>query len=73
MSSLRRIRRNKCTGKVRFETRAQAGATIRALRHVNGARHPETLRPYFCRFCKGYHYGHAGAPHAANSALSSAL
>lgn len=73
MSSLRRIRRKKCDGKRRFKTREEAAAKIRQLRRVNGARHPETLRAYFCSFCKGFHFGHAGIPSARNSALSSAL
>jgi hypothetical protein len=73
MSSKRHIRKKKCDGKRRFETAGAAIANIRTIMRSNGARHPETLRHYFCSFCKGWHFGHRGLPSASRSALSSAL
>lgn len=70
MASKRHIRKKACTGKVRFDTTGQAFDRIRKIRKSNGARHPETLHPYSCAFCRGVHIGHRGTPSAANSALS---
>lgn len=73
MSSKRRLLKNACIGKRRFFTLGSALAAIKKLRRrgVNGARHPETLRAYHCRFCHGFHFGHRGTPLASASALAS--
>lgn len=61
MSSLRRLRRKACDGKQRHESHDRAAAHIKSLRHAFG--HDGTwLRVYKCKFCKGYHVGHAREP-----------
>lgn len=71
MSSKRRLRRNACDGKRRFMTVGAALSAIKKLARQNGARHPETLRAYHCRFCHGFHFGHRGTPLASASAITS--
>jgi hypothetical protein len=52
VSSRRRLRRNACTGKVRYETRAAAQTVMEKLRR------PWTLNVYPCTYCGGFHVGH---------------
>lgn len=54
MASKRRLRRNACTGKVRFDNAsdAQAAATA-ACRRAHA-----WIVAYGCRFCGGHHIGH---------------
>lgn len=57
MASKRHIRRKVCGGKVRHTSSNAAYAAINALRRncrVNGR-----MNAYRCRFCKGWHIGHA--------------
>lgn len=56
MASKRRIRRNSCTGKRRYESAAQARAAISGLLRRKG--YQDYLQAYPCRFCGGYHFGH---------------
>jgi hypothetical protein len=58
MSSKRRVRRKQCAAKVRHATAESASIALVKLRRrpdFNGGR----LGVYRCRFCKGYHVGHA--------------
>lgn len=61
MSSKRHIRRRGCEGKQRHTTHGRAAAHIRSLRASHNYR-PEWLQVYRCKFCKGYHVGHARHP-----------
>lgn len=57
MSSKRRLRRKQCGDKTRHSTAADALTHIRNLkdrRRING-----TVNAYRCRWCGGYHIGHA--------------
>ncbi len=57
MSSLRRIRRNECKGKVRHASADAARCEIRAvIKKMRGAI--GFLQPYKCQFCNGFHIGH---------------
>lgn len=56
MASKRRIRRNSCTGKRRYESASQARAAISGLFRRKG--YQGYLQAYPCRFCGGYHFGH---------------
>lgn len=59
MASKRRIRRNKCEGKVCHETRTDAISAAIALRKVE--RKPGwQAQAYHCKFCGGFHVGHGG-------------
>ena len=59
MSSKRRIRRNACDGKVRYETAEEAW------RRITDMKWERTWNPrlvaYHCQFCGGYHVGHQPA------------
>jgi len=57
MSSKRRIRRNECTGKQRFDTQKGAQAAIGRLRRNTGTT--AWLSAYRCRWCSGFHFGHS--------------
>lgn len=54
MSSKRQIRRKQCEGKIRHTT--QVGAYI-ALK--NTPRDGKRMNVYRCKFCRGWHIGHA--------------
>ena len=56
MSSKRRLRRNECKGKARYEGQMAAQAAIGRLRRRTGTR--EWLNAYRCRWCNGWHFGH---------------
>ena len=56
MASKRRIRRNACTGKHRYDSAAQAQAAIAGLHRRKG--YQGFMQPYRCSFCNGYHFGH---------------
>jgi hypothetical protein len=56
MASKRRIRRNACTGKYRYDSAADAQAAIFGLHRRKG--HQGYLQPYRCSCCNGYHFGH---------------
>lgn len=55
MSSKRRLRRRSCEGKVRHES--AAGANI--ARAKLARRDDDRMNAYHCRFCGGWHVGHA--------------
>lgn len=73
MSSKRRLRRNSCDGKRRFPTIGEAHRIIKRVKRSAQADHAETLSPYRCRFCKGFHFGHRGLPSAAASPIGAVL
>lgn len=53
MSSKRRVRRQICSGKVRYDNEQLAiGASSRAYRQWG-----KWMRPYHCKFCNGWHVG----------------
>ena len=56
MASKRRIRRNSCTDKRRYESASQARAAISGLFRRKG--YQGYLQAYPCRFCGGFHFGH---------------
>lgn len=58
MASKRRIRRRQCGGKRRHETAAAAEKAMRSV-IFSGYRRGGWLQVYKCRFCNGYHFGHA--------------
>jgi hypothetical protein len=58
MSSKRRIRRNKCTSKVRHADQHSAGAAIAKLAKRMGGM-LGYMQTYKCQFCGGWHIGHA--------------
>lgn len=58
MSSKRHVRRKQCEAKVRYPTAAVASVALRKLKRradFNGG----LVHVYPCRFCKGWHVGHA--------------
>lgn len=56
MASKRRIRRNACAGKHRYDSAAEAQAAIFGLHRRKG--YQGYLQPYRCSCCNGYHFGH---------------
>lgn len=56
MSSKRRLRRNACDGKRRYET--QDGAIAGMIRLVRAKKPPGKMAVYKCQFCHGFHFGH---------------
>lgn len=56
VASKRRIRRNACTGKRRYDSADQARTAITGLHRRKG--YQGYLQAYHCRFCAGYHFGH---------------
>lgn len=61
MSSKRRLRRKACDGKQRHESAAEGLQHIRELRRKDAVQgqHHGRINVYRCKFCKGYHVGHA--------------
>jgi hypothetical protein len=58
MSSKRRIRRNKCTSKVRHPDQSGAMVAIyKVTKKMGGAI--GLMQLYKCSFCGGWHIGHA--------------
>lgn len=57
MSSKRAIRRRSCTRKVRHADHVAAGAAIHELNCRRG--YQGRMDIYRCKFCNGYHIGHA--------------
>lgn len=57
MASLRRIRRNSCTGKRRYLTAQEGQEAIFWLNRRRG--YQGRMDVYRCRFCNGYHIGHS--------------
>jgi hypothetical protein len=55
MASERNLRRRMCVGKCSHRTKVAAYAAQRGHFKTFG----EILAVYLCRFCKGYHLGHA--------------
>ena len=58
MASKRSIRRKQCGHKQRFADSASARAVMLQViysKNFNGGR----MNVYRCRFCAGYHFGHA--------------
>jgi hypothetical protein len=67
VNSKRALRRRSCDGKVRYtEFGAARWAMHRMLRHEgsDGAR----MNVYRCRFCRGFHFGHAPRPRTSRGA-----
>lgn len=62
MSSKRRLRRNACTGKVRYTTDAEARVAVtEIIRAGRGFRSKGRLGVYQCDWCGGgFHVGHRG-------------
>jgi hypothetical protein len=60
VASKRRIRRKQCSKKNRFDTRELAHAAMHRLLR-SGSKHGGWLHVYPCRFCNGYHFGHASS------------
>lgn len=58
MASKRRIRRKQCGRKMRFDSHDLAAAAMFKL-IVSGKKNGGWLHVYKCRFCHGYHFGHA--------------
>ncbi len=56
MASKRRLRRRQCEQKRRHTT---AGDALVALHRLQRKGHQGKLTIYRCRFCNGYHVGHA--------------
>jgi hypothetical protein len=56
MSKNARLKRRACHGKQRFSCHKETMTAIAALHRHRGYQGP--LRPYRCRFCNSYHYGH---------------
>lgn len=56
MASKRRLRRNACGKKRRYDSQDQALAAIKALTRSGGAS--GYLTPYRCPFCHAFHFGH---------------
>ena len=60
MASKRRIRRRQCGSKRRYASSAEAlGEMHDVIR--KGKKRGGYLHVYRCRFCNGYHFGHAAA------------
>lgn len=59
MSSKRAQRRKACTGKVRHATQEAAIAALKVLTRQKGWQ--GYMAPYRCKFCGGFHFGHAPA------------
>ena len=57
MASKRAIRRRACTGKVRHPD--AAGARVALGKLFKRAGYTGHMNVYRCRFCNGYHIGHA--------------
>jgi hypothetical protein len=57
MASKRAQRRKECLGKIRHVNALAAYAHIRALFRTKG--YQGRLNAYHCRFCNGFHVGHA--------------
>jgi hypothetical protein len=58
MASKRRKRRKSCSGKRRYESSADARTAMIQVIHAGRSR-GGFLHVYRCRFCGGYHFGHA--------------
>lgn len=58
MASKRRIRRKQCSNKRRYATRLEAEGTMKEVIR-KGKKHGGWLNVYSCRFCGGFHFGHA--------------
>lgn len=56
MASKRRLRRNACTGKVRYATQDQALSALQGFTRTRGWH--GYMTPYRCAFCNGFHFGH---------------
>lgn len=56
MSSKRRIRRKKCTGKKRYAAKEEAYAALWAIKQSDNYQYRH-LQAYKCPFCKGWHLG----------------
>lgn len=58
MASKRRLRRKQCGHKRRYENHDQATVAMHQIIQA-GKKRGGWLRVYRCRFCNGYHFGHA--------------
>lgn len=56
MASKRHLREKACTGKIRYTTPEQAYS---ARRSTNRKHYTGPMNVYKCKFCGGYHIGHA--------------
>lgn len=59
MASKRRLRRKQCDGKRRFPD--QGAAQWAATQYMRARGFGSMMTAYHCRFCNGYHIGHAPA------------
>lgn len=60
MSSKRRLRRKSCEGKQRHADLTAATSHLRSLLASKGMhKNASGFSAYHCRFCCGYHVGHA--------------
>lgn len=59
VASKRRIRRNKCEGKVRYPSMDEAIGAACALRRIE-KKASWQAQAYRCSFCGGFHVGHGG-------------
>lgn len=57
MASKRRIRRNACTGKRRFNDKRAALATALTVKRIQNQT--RFVSAYKCKFCNGWHWGHS--------------
>lgn len=62
MASKRRIRRKQCGRKKRFDNHDLAMDAMHSLIR-SGKKDGGFLHIYSCRFCGGYHFGHAAGSH----------
>lgn len=58
MASKRRMRRNGCEGKKRYETQKEAehGRNYLVIKTMD--QHKSYVNVYHCKFCGGWHVGH---------------
>jgi len=61
MSSKRRLRRNQCGHKKKYDTEAKARHAIYVLSRTAGPI--GFMNAYKCSFCSSYHIGHAANSH----------
>lgn len=59
MASKRNIRRRACEGKARYSTQEEARNTLKL--YASRGWYTGAMHPYKCKFCHGWHCGHA--PH----------
>jgi hypothetical protein len=59
VASRRRLRRNQCSGKIRYQTEEAGQAAVRSIIRAGKVMgHKGFLKPYLCKWCHGWHVGH---------------